>query len=214
MDSHKVAPRPAPHPNAIGEVCKTIYPSQRRLLPVQVFNEILAGLVSIFQMPIIGDRRFGPVHEEIAMHIENTIFIQAPPTLVWAATEDLENWPVWTPTMLRVDKSTAGVIRVGSLFRVKQPGLPESTWTITSLTNGEHLSWETRRVGLRMAATHDVCGDGHGTRSTLGLKIFGPFGRMLWPLIRARAQRFLEQENQGLKQFCESRSCAHQAKRQ
>ncbi len=133
------------------------------------------------------------------MKLENQKLIDAPPSLVWRVTENIERWPHWTPTVETVKRLDDGPFTVGSTALLKQPGLPEAEWCVTALRKGEGFTWETRVRGIRMVATHALEPVGAGTKSILRIEMTGLAAIVLGPLIRASARRSLEQENAGLK---------------
>jgi hypothetical protein len=139
------------------------------------------------------------------MHLEHTIEIAAPPSLVWEVTAEMPSWPQWTPTMTAVEPLEPGPVGVGSRYRVKQPRMPAGIWTVTVLDPPERLVWETQRWGLRLVATHHVSAFGPRTRSYLALDLDGVVGQVIWPVFQWIAPKFLVQENQGLKAYCENR---------
>ena len=115
------------------------------------------------------------------MTVEDTIHIEAPPEVVWAVTEDLERWPEWTPTVASVFRLDEGPFGLGSTVRIRQPGQPASTWTVTEFVRGARFAWETRRPGLRMKAWHDAEADGTGTVNRLRLEAKGVLVALLRP---------------------------------
>lgn len=142
------------------------------------------------------------------MTIEDTIHIEAPSDVVWAVTEDIERWPEWTPTVTAARRLDDGPFGLGSIARIKQPGQPASDWTVTEYVAGDRFTWETRRTGLRMAASHRVQRDGSGTSNTLRIEASGVLAVVLWPVLRAAIRRALMQENRGLKARCETVSAS------
>jgi len=137
------------------------------------------------------------------MKVENIKQIDAPPSVVWRVTEDIERWPRWTPTVEEVTRLDDGPFEVGSTARIKQPGLSPAVWRVTALTRGESFTWQARVRGIRMIATHEIAPSGDGTRSTLRLGATGILAFLAWPLIRKSIREALETENAGLKTACE-----------
>jgi len=137
------------------------------------------------------------------MRIENRKLIHASTAVVWQVTQTLERWPDWTPTIESVRNLSDGPLAVGSMFRIKQPGLPEADWQVTSLTPEKEFTWGTRVRGIRMVATHEMTTTDEGTESLLRIEIWGLLVTLLWPLIRRSVGRALETENAGLKSECE-----------
>ncbi len=133
------------------------------------------------------------------MKIENQKQIDAPQSIVWRVTEDIERWPQWTSSVETVKRLDDGPFDVGSTALIKQPGLPEAEWRVTALTQGDGFTWQTRIRGIRMVGTHELTPSGTGTKSVLRVEMFGIAAALLWPLIRSSAHKSLEQENTGLK---------------
>ncbi len=137
------------------------------------------------------------------MKVEHETRIDAPRPLVWSVTVDVERWPDWTPTVTDVARTGEGPFGVGSVARIRQPGLPAADWCVTSLVEGERFTWETRVRGLHMVATHELESSGTGTRNVLRVEFHGPVATLFWPLIRMSVRKALERENAGLKARCE-----------
>ena len=142
------------------------------------------------------------------MKLESVVHIDAPPNVVWTVTEDIERWPEWTPSVEAVSRIDKGQLDVGSTALLKLPGLPEATWTVTALSRGERFAWESRILGTRMIATHEMSSAKTGTQSVIRIEMSGLAALLLWPLMRFSARRLLEQENTGLKSQCEKESAS------
>lgn len=139
------------------------------------------------------------------MHISHDIRIGAPRDVVWAVTVDVERWAEWTPTVKSVTLLDPGPLRVGSRARIAQPMQPASEWVVTRLDAGRLFSWETRRPGLRMTATHELRSEEDATTNFLHVEAGGALAVLLWPLMRIAMRRALAEENRGLKRRCEGR---------
>ena len=137
------------------------------------------------------------------MMLENVICIDAPQSVVWTVTMDIERWAQWTPTVTRVKRLDSGPLTRGSAALIKQPGLPEAKWVVTALIPGERFTWETRIRGIRMIATHELSTQETKTQSLLRVEMSGIMARLLWPLIGFSTRRSLERENISLKAKCE-----------
>lgn len=140
------------------------------------------------------------------MLIEDTIHIENSKDIVWRVTVDVERWPEWTPTVSAAHRLDKGPFRLGSAVRIKQPGQPASDWIVTEYVHEERFTWESRRLGLRMAASHEVQGTPSGTSNTLRIEASGLVVAVLWPVFRLAIGRALTQENRGLKARCEAGS--------
>jgi uncharacterized membrane protein len=138
------------------------------------------------------------------MTVNDEIYIEARPDVVWAVTEDIDRWPDWTPTVTSVVRVDDSPFALGSVARVKQPGQPESEWKVSQFERGKQFEWETRRPGLRMRALHELSAEGAGTANVLRLEMTGLVAVLLWPVLRRAVRRSLSQENCGLKAHCEA----------
>jgi carbon monoxide dehydrogenase subunit G len=137
------------------------------------------------------------------MKVEHTIHIEASPDVVWSVTLDVEKWPEWTPTVTSVERVDNGPFGLGSGVRIKQPLQAEAEWVVSVFQAGRRFSWETRRAGLHMKATHEISSEGGGTTNVLRVEAAGLLARLLWPLLRLAVRRALAIENRGLKARCE-----------
>lgn len=143
------------------------------------------------------------------MTLEDTIHIEAPADVVWAVTEDIERWPEWTPTVTAAHRLDDGPLGIGSRVRIKQPVQPESDWTVTEYVHGHRFAWTTRRSGLRMTASHEVCRHEPGAANVLRVDVSGVAAVALWPVLRIAIRHALAQENRSLKARCEATSVSH-----
>ena len=142
------------------------------------------------------------------MKSEYLIHIAAPPELVWQVVTDIDNWPQWTPTVDAAKRLDDGPFAVGSQALMKQPGLPEATWTVTELTDGARFIWESRLYGVQVAATHEVAPADGGCHSQLYFETKGIAGFLVSPLISRAIGQAIARENNGLKAYCEAKSGA------
>lgn len=143
------------------------------------------------------------------MTVEDKIYINASVNEVWAITEDIKRWPEWTPTISSVRFVGEEKFEIGSVVRINQPGQPESNWTITEYIPYKSFSWETRRRGLYMKATHLLQPVESGTMNALRLEASGLMAIIMWPLLKIATRHALRKENQGLKAWCESHQTSH-----
>jgi uncharacterized membrane protein len=140
------------------------------------------------------------------MTIEDSLRINTSPDVVWDVTIDIERWPEWSPTMTSVERIDSGPFRVGSQARIRQPALPEATWTVIQLEPGQRFTWETRVRGIHMVASHAITPDAGATTSTLRIEMRGLPAVLLWPFLRTQVRRALAVENRGLRDRSTTRS--------
>jgi uncharacterized protein YndB with AHSA1/START domain len=143
------------------------------------------------------------------MQFETTVEIDADAQDVWAVLIDAQRWPQWTDSTQEVVWLDGGTPSVGSRARVKQPGMPPLTWTVTDLEPGRRFDWRTSSVGVTTVGTHAIAptADGH-SRLTLGLRQTGPLAGLVGLLTGARTRRYVQMEADGLKRAAESRRAA------
>lgn len=133
-----------------------------------------------------------------------TIDIQAPPERVWAALQDIEHWPAWTPTVTKVRPLDPGPVAVGTRAIVRQPKLPSACWQITEFAEGRSFTWIKRSPGVLVTGRHCVEGTANGSRATLSLDFSGPLGSFIARLTRGLNKGYLTLEAQGLKKHAEA----------
>lgn len=137
------------------------------------------------------------------MRVVDTIYIEAPPEVVWRVTEEIERWPEWAPSVTSVSLVAGSRLRLGTIARIKQPGQPVADWIVTEHLPGRRFEWKTRRAGFRMIGVHTLRAEGTGTRNELELRAEGVMARIMWPVLRHFIGRALRDENQGLRTRCE-----------
>jgi len=137
------------------------------------------------------------------MRVKNCITIRAPRALVWSVTEKVEDWSKWTPTIEKIHRNSSEKLSVGSEAWIKQPGLPELKWTVIEFIEPELFTWKAKVRGMNMIATHKLAEIENGMQNTLILEVPGFLSFILWPLIVGKLAKSLEQENLGLKVYCE-----------
>lgn len=138
------------------------------------------------------------------MRIEDTVTISAPSDRVWALTADVESWPTHTSTMSSVERLDDGPLEPGSTARVKQPGQPSRTWTVTTVEPERTFAWRARMAGTDMTASHLLESDGDRTLNTLRIDVEGPLAGIVGRLLRRPIAAALRTENAGFKQAAET----------
>jgi uncharacterized protein YndB with AHSA1/START domain len=146
------------------------------------------------------------------MQFETTVQIEAPEQAVWAALTDIRRWPEWTESMRDVRWIDDDDMRVGARARIKQPGTPPLTWTVSEIEAGRAFAWEASSPGVKTVGTHVVRAAGeHGSTLTLGLKQSGALAGLVGALTGARTRTFVQMEAHGLKRAAESASAERSA---
>lgn len=144
----------------------------------------------------------------------HSIEIAAPADQVWSIMRDIEHWPEWTPTVIRLVRLDAGPLAVGSRARIWQPKLLPAVWQVTSL-DGRGFEWMTRSPGVRVTGRHHVepaaAGAAGGSRAVLSLHFAGPLGALVARFTRSLNLRYLALEAEGLKRRSEAGGGARRA---
>jgi hypothetical protein len=138
------------------------------------------------------------------VNYETTVQVSTDPATLWKTLVDVGAWPTWTASMDKVERLDGGELRVGSTARVKQPGLPTSTWRVTELQPGTSFTWESSSPGLTTRGGHDIASDGAATILTLTLAQHGPLAGLVGLVTGRRARRYVDMEAEGLRRAAES----------
>ena len=112
--------------------------------------------------------------------VEVDLDILAPPARVWAVLMDVDRWPEWTPTVIRVKRLDPAPLRIGSCTRIRQPKLLPAVWQVTQLDEEEGIFiWRSRFPGIVIAAGHHVEATTTGSHVTLAL-VFSDSSARSW----------------------------------
>jgi len=138
------------------------------------------------------------------MKIDDRIEIAAPVSRVWDLTVDVEAWPMFTPTMTKVERLDSGPFGVGSQARVKQPRQRATVWTVTAFEPQKLFVWSARSMGMTMTGSHALAASDTGTSNTLAVDIEGELSKILGGLLRRPIAKSIGLENQGFKKAAEA----------
>lgn len=139
------------------------------------------------------------------MRVELTTHVEASIDDLWAVVSDIEGWPALLDSIDAVRITSEGALGEGGTARVKQPGMPEMTWTVTRWQPGKGFDWQTRTAGTTTVGTHQLESDGSGSRLTLGLHQYGALAPVFAVLGGRRTKRYVGMERDGLKAAAERR---------
>jgi uncharacterized membrane protein len=133
-----------------------------------------------------------------------TIVVSAPAESVWDVLADVARWPEWTASMRDVQLLDAPPLRAGLRVRIKQPRLPQVTWTVQDVVPVRSFSWAARSGGVHTVADHRLDPTPDGTRVTLELRQSVPLAGVFHRLFGGLTQRYMRMEAEGLKRRAES----------
>jgi len=138
-----------------------------------------------------------------AREFTNNIHINTSVERVWQILSDLERWPLWTPTVLSVQRLDDRAQVIGRRYRLHQPRLGKANWTVTDWIRLIGFVWVCKRPGLLLVAEHKLRPEGTGCAVQLQLKVSG----LLEPLVTRYAadliDAYLRLEAAGLRRRCE-----------
>jgi hypothetical protein len=95
------------------------------------------------------------------------------PAEVW---EDIGNWPTWAPTVTSVTTTAADLV-VGTTAELKQPKIPTSIWTVTSVEPERGFTWSIPSNGVVTTAEHELHPMDSGTEAVLRITHRASMGR-------------------------------------
>jgi hypothetical protein len=95
------------------------------------------------------------------------------PAEVW---EDIGNWPTWAPTVTSVTTTAADLV-VGTTAELKQPKIPTSIWTVTSVEPERGFTWSIPSNGVVTTAEHELHPMDSGTEAVLRITHKASMGR-------------------------------------
>ena len=139
------------------------------------------------------------------MKLERRIEIKAPRPKVWAALVAVQNWPLWTESMTRIERLEDGPFGMGSQVRITQPKLPVLVWQVVEFEPGASFAWQATSRGVTTLASHRAAeaADGQST-VTLAIKQTGPLASLAGLALGPVTRRYVDMEAEGLKKYCES----------
>ena len=133
-----------------------------------------------------------------------SITIDADRETVWGVLSDVAHWPEWNPTVSRVEAGDRSEPGLHDRYKVYQPKLRPTTWTVTELTPLSSFTWESRMPGLRMAAEHVARPLGaNQTEITLTFSFQGLLGAILGRIYGNISRTYVETEAHSLKKRAE-----------
>ena len=98
------------------------------------------------------------------------------PVEVWEVLADIGNWPTWAPTVTSVTTTAADLV-VGTTAELKQPKIPTSIWTVTSVEPERGFTWSIPSNGVGTTAEHELHPMDSGTEAVLRITHRASMGR-------------------------------------
>jgi uncharacterized membrane protein len=126
---------------------------------------------------------------------EVTVETTAAPAAVWALLADVTHWPDWTPTVTSVTALGDGPLRVGSRYKVRQPGILPAVWEVTGCAEDASFVWASSSPGSRLVAGHEVRpNEAGGTTVVLSIDHTGALAGVIDAVLGKKIRRYVETE--------------------
>ena len=140
-----------------------------------------------------------------AMRLEAGTEIDAPADRVWLLVQDVERWPQLLDTVASVTPLTPGRLATGSRYRIVQPRLRPSTWSVTGYVPGRSFRWVAPVPGVVTAGDHAVTPlDDDRCRLDISIEHRGPLAWVAGLLTRRVTEDYLARECAGIKRAAEA----------
>ena len=133
----------------------------------------------------------------------------ASPETVWRILEDVENWPQWTPTVLKVRPLANGRLRVGAKYEVTQPKLRPAIYEIIECIPNRAFTWAHKMPGAILIADHRIMPDRSGSEVELSFRSQGLLGNVIGKFFSKMISEYVATEAQSLKTRCEATAAAN-----
>lgn len=139
------------------------------------------------------------------MRLEAGTEIDAAAARVWQIVQDVERWPVVLDTITSVTPLSPGPLATGSRYRIVQPRLRPSTWSVTAYLPGRSFRWVAPVPGAVTTGDHTVTALGEQRcRLDLSIEHRGPLAWFAGMLTRRLTEDYLRRECAGVKRATEA----------
>ena len=134
-----------------------------------------------------------------------SILINASQEAIWKVLSDVAHWHEWTPTVTKVEILDQPELKLNHRYKVYQPKLQPSIWTITVLTPPSGFTWESRMPGMVTCAEHTLKSIGiNQNKLSLKFSFQGLLGEITGRLYRSTVQAYITTEAQSLRKRVEN----------
>ena len=144
------------------------------------------------------------------MRVVEHVLIQADLRDVWRVLADVESWPSWTPTVLRVEllgpPGMGAALKVGSRYRVTQPKLRPAIYQVTAYEPPQSFTWAAKLPGGVFLAEHHLSPSGGAVEAELSFSTQGALGNLLGRMYAGLINEYVATESRSLKAYCEKNS--------
>jgi len=104
------------------------------------------------------------------MRFESSTEVNASPETIWRAINNPEEWPLWVPSLKKVERVTPGSLGVGTQLRIRVRAAVAVTWrmTITEFVPGQRVVMQGSVLGTRLVRYYALEPTGQTTRLVAG----------------------------------------------
>ena len=134
------------------------------------------------------------------MKYETSIDIDADPQRIWSILTDVERWPEWTASVVRVERVSSEPFSIGSRILIKQPRLRKAIWTVIALEPLVEFTWKSTMPGLTTIGSHRLEQRASGTMTvTLSIDQRGALAPAIGLFVSKMTRRYMDYERRGLR---------------
>lgn len=129
---------------------------------------------------------------------------EASPEIIWQILEDVENWPQWTPTVLKVKPLGNVGLKLGAKYEVTQPKLRPAVYEVTEFIPARAFTWAQKMPGAALIGDHRIIPHGSSTEVELSFRSEGWLGNLIGKFFSKMISEYVATEAKSLKRHCEA----------
>lgn len=138
------------------------------------------------------------------MQFEETIFIQAPASVIFEQYMQVENWSLWDESVENADLE--GEFKIGAFGSLKPISGPKGTFTLSEVTLNQSFTTETKLPFCLITFEHSLREIESGIHVIHRVNFTGALSCLFSRLIGSSIKKGLPQAMQGLKSLCEQKT--------
>lgn len=126
----------------------------------------------------------------------------APPGAIWKVLFNVEHWPDWTPTVVRIEPLTNTGLQVGAQYRVTQPKLRPAVYEVVECVSNQAFTWAQKVPGGALIADHRILFRGGRTEVELSFTSKGLLAHFVAFLFSRTIRNYVATEARSLEAQC------------
>lgn len=135
--------------------------------------------------------------------ITKKIIIHADAEKLYGIWTDIEKWNSWTKSVKSISFLENHKFDIDGKAIVEQLKLSPAAWTITAIKANECFTWQTKKMGVTISATHTITSTATGAIAASALIYKGFLAGILYKVSLKLISQYLTMEINGLKAECE-----------